>query len=195
MRSLQPFSEAWMMRTDWGALMDKVMSSHAQNVDAEGLFRVEPGTENDQPGTDCAPETQSWSGFHEFVPGVATVTGSCEKVRLEHRANAVPSSFSKPGGDGFGEAFAPVQVGSVPSCSCCAYLRRPGLSDGLCGGDREDLPHAYTSGHPLRRLPGDGGADCPRWALHWSFPRVLPRHFTQGTESPGFCVVSGVRSK
>ena len=48
------------------------------------------------------------------------------------------------------------------SCRTCRHLKRPGLSDGHRGG-RDDLPHAYTAGHPLRRLPADGGASCGTW--------------------------------
>ncbi len=50
------------------------------------------------------------------------------------------------------------------SCRTCRHLRRPGLSDGHCGG-RDDLPPAYTAGHPLRRLPDDGGTSCTTWEL------------------------------
>jgi len=48
------------------------------------------------------------------------------------------------------------------SCRTCRHLKRPGLSDGHCGG-RDDLPAAYGPGHPLRRLPDDGGAGCTAW--------------------------------
>lgn len=48
------------------------------------------------------------------------------------------------------------------SCRTCQHLHRPGLSDGHCGG-RDDLPPAYTAGHPLRRLPDDEGASCAAW--------------------------------
>lgn len=48
------------------------------------------------------------------------------------------------------------------SCRTCRHLRRPGLSDGHCG-ERDDLPPAYTAGHPLRRLPDDRGAGCTTW--------------------------------
>ena len=51
------------------------------------------------------------------------------------------------------------------SCKTCRHLYRPGLSDGHCGG-RDDLPRAYTAGHPLRRLPDDGGASCAVWEPH-----------------------------
>lgn len=50
------------------------------------------------------------------------------------------------------------------SCRTCQNLKRPGLSDGHCGG-RDDLPAAYGPGHPLRRLPDDGGASCATWEL------------------------------
>ena len=53
---------------------------------------------------------------------------------------------------------------SATSCRTCRHLKRPGLSDGHCGG-RDDLPPAYTTGHPLRRLPDDGGANCTAWEL------------------------------
>ncbi len=51
------------------------------------------------------------------------------------------------------------------SCRTCRHLKRPGLSDGHCSA-RDDLPHAYTAGHPLRRLPDDGGASCAVWEPH-----------------------------
>lgn len=51
---------------------------------------------------------------------------------------------------------------AAPSCRTCRHLHRPGLSDGHCGG-RDDLPPAYTAGHPLRRLPDDDGAGCATW--------------------------------
>jgi hypothetical protein len=50
----------------------------------------------------------------------------------------------------------------APSCRTCNHARRPGGLTTLCGG-RDDLPHAYTAGHPLRRLPDDGGASCAVW--------------------------------
>lgn len=50
------------------------------------------------------------------------------------------------------------------SCRTCRHLKRPGLSDGHCGG-RDDLPAAYGPGHPLRRLPDDRGASCATWEL------------------------------
>lgn len=59
---------------------------------------------------------------------------------------------------------APGSSDAERGCRLCRYLRRPGLSDGYCGGDRPDLPPAYGPGHQLRKVPPDGGESCPRWA-------------------------------
>jgi hypothetical protein len=50
------------------------------------------------------------------------------------------------------------------SCQSCHHFSRPGLSEGYCAG-RDDLPHAYGAGHPLRKLPSDSGLSCEAWAL------------------------------
>lgn len=65
----------------------------------------------------------------------------------------------------FGQAAEPIDV-PASDCRTCAHLSRPGLSDGLCGGERPDLPRAFggDSTHPLRDLPADGGRDCLAWA-------------------------------
>lgn len=41
----------------------------------------------------------------------------------------------------------------------CRHFARPGLSAGYCAG-RDDLPLAYGTHHPLRKLPTDCGRDC-----------------------------------
>ena len=56
----------------------------------------------------------------------------------------------------------PPRNAPATSCRTCRHLKRPGLSDGHCGG-RDDLRPAYSDGHPLRRLPDDGGASCTTW--------------------------------
>ena len=182
------------MSTDWGALMDQIMPNQPQKAGKDGLFQEKPGTNPGPPGTDLMNQATDKQQKNISVPGVPSVPSTFEKVRPEHCANAVPSSFSQPVEDGVGDACAPEKIGFIPSCSCCAHRMRPGLSDGLCGGDREDLPYAFTPGHPLRRLPLDGGADCPKWGLHWSYRRVLLEGSIQGTESPVFCVGSGSES-
>lgn len=49
---------------------------------------------------------------------------------------------------------------TMKSCLMCTHYKRPGRSDGYCGGGREDLSAAYGPNHPLRRLPDDFGATC-----------------------------------
>jgi len=49
---------------------------------------------------------------------------------------------------------------AVGGGATCRHRRRPGLSAGYCGGERDDLPGAYGAHHPLRRLPDDMGATC-----------------------------------
>ena len=56
----------------------------------------------------------------------------------------------------------PPRNAPAASCRTCRHRKRPGLSAGYCGG-RSDLPPAYGPGHPLRRLPDDGGASCTTW--------------------------------
>lgn len=51
------------------------------------------------------------------------------------------------------------QKSAVWGCSMCRHRKRPGLSAGYCSV-REDLPPAYTPGHPLRSLPADNGLTC-----------------------------------
>ncbi len=182
------------MSTDWGALMDQIMPNQPQEAGNDGLFQEKPGTNPNGVGTDFHTQDLERKEENFSVPSVPGVPCTFEKVRPEHCANTLPSSSSRPVGDGAGDACAPEKICFISSCSCCAHLMRPGLSDGLCGGDREDLPYAFTSGHPLRRLPVDGGAGCPKWGLHWSYPRVLPEGALQGTESPVFCVGNGSES-
>lgn len=61
------------------------------------------------------------------------------------------------------QAERPPEPEPAKSCETCAHAARPGLRNLHCGGDRPDLPPAYGPGHPLRKIPGDGGASCGRW--------------------------------
>lgn len=71
---------------------------------------------------------------------------------------------------GHGEGTTDIEQGELPevefspakSCRSCTHAARPGLGNLYCSG-REDLPPAYSSGHPLRRLPEDGGVSCDCW--------------------------------
>src|SRR5574337_35575 len=48
-------------------------------------------------------------------------------------------------------------------CADCTHLSKPGKVDvGYCAG-RNDLPLAYGTHHPLRKLPADRGASCDRF--------------------------------
>ena len=75
---------------------------------------------------------------------------------------AEPARQHETGIEERGTPTPPPRNDPAASCRTCRHLKRPGLSDGHCGG-RDDLPSAYTAGHPLRRLPDDGGASCTTW--------------------------------
>lgn len=77
---------------------------------------------------------------------------------------AEPACQSESDTEERGTHTPPPRNAPVASCRTCRHLGRPGLSAGYCGG-RDDLPPAYTAGHPLRRLPDDGGASCTSWEL------------------------------
>lgn len=62
------------------------------------------------------------------------------------------------------KGFVLSSIDGARGCASCAHLRRPGLAYGYCGDGLEDLPGDYGPGHPLRCLPGDLGAACPRWS-------------------------------
>lgn len=182
------------MSTDWGALMDQIMPNQPQKAGKDGLFQEKPGTNQNGVGTDFHTQDIERKEENFSVTSVPGVPCTFEETREDVCANHAPTSYPRaPGEVGRGPS-APSDIGSIPACLSCEHLKRPGLSDGLCGGDREDLPYAFTSGHPLRRLPLDGGAGCPKWGLHWSYPRVLPEGSLQGTESPVFCVGNGAES-
>ena len=111
------------------------------------------------------PETLSSTGFYGFCSDVPSVPHVFERPRVSEDEKHSPSSFIEPVGGGIERQSAPHKTTCKTSCKTCAHLYCPGLSDGHCGG-RDDLPFAYTSGHPLRQLPPDGGASCPVWVLH-----------------------------
>lgn len=52
----------------------------------------------------------------------------------------------------------------VQCCADCEHFRRPGRTDGLCGG-RDDLPLHYGPDHPLRVLPADDGRSCAHYRM------------------------------
>lgn len=119
-------------------------------------------------------ETRVNTGFQGVCSDVPSVPQDFEWSRVEETENHNPLSFIEAGGGGGSGESAPHKTALETSCRTCAHMRRPGLSDGLCSG-RDDLPHAYTPGHPLRRLPDDGGRSCSAWALHESMVTRSPQ--------------------
>ena len=96
-------------------------------------------------------------GPFQKIEGTTAANDPGQKQTLAHAAEALPDH---PGVRHSARQSA--QESAARSCRTCQHLKRPGLSDGHCGG-RDDLPPAYTAGHPLRRLPDDGGASCATW--------------------------------
>ena len=110
-------------------------------------------------------ETLVSTGIDGICSDIPTVPNIFERARVEESENSNPMAFFEPAGGGAQGQSAPHKTPVEPACRTCTHRRRPGLSDGYCG-ERADLPPAYTHGHPLRKLPDDGGASCPAWQLH-----------------------------
>ena len=150
---------------DWSALVADSALNLPKN---EAKARCSDPTSRNKPQnpeTVGTAETRAGSGFRGFVPAVPAVPAAFERPRVSEDEKHNPLSFIDPAGGGVERQSAPHKTTCETSCKTCAYLYRPGLSDGHCGG-RDDLPFAYTPGHPLRQLPADGGAACAAWVLH-----------------------------
>lgn len=110
------------------------------------------------------PESRGFVGFEGTPPGpfqkIEGAKAANDPGRKQIVAHAVEVPPDHP--DARQSAQESALKPAAPSCRTCRHLHRPGLSVGHCGG-RDDLPHAYTAGHPLRRLPDDGGASCTTW--------------------------------
>ena len=151
---------------DWSVLvrdsLPNLPKNEAKSPCSDSTYRNKP------PNTQTVGtlETLSSTGFQGFVPTVPAVPTGFERTRIEKSENNKPLSFIGPAGGEFEEQCAPHKKAIEPYCRTCADLCRPGLSDGYCGAGREDLAHAYGHGHPLRKLPADGGENCPVWTLH-----------------------------
>ena len=114
------------------------------------------------------PESRGFVGFEGTPPGpfqkiegAKAANDPGRKQTLAHAAEVLPDHPAALQ-SARQSAQESAEKSAVPSCKTCRHLHRPGLSGGHCGG-RDDLPHAYTAGHPLRRLPDDGGANCTTW--------------------------------
>ena len=96
-------------------------------------------------------------GPFQKIEGTTAANDPGQKQPLAHAAAALPDHS-----DTRQSARQSAQESAqkpAASCRTCRHLKRPGLSNGHCSG-RDDLPHAYTAEHPLRRLPNDHGASC-----------------------------------
>jgi len=74
-----------------------------------------------------------------------------------------PTFYAAEGGQQIGTKLSSAAVITQrveKSCRRCQHIARPGLSSGHCGGGRHDLPPAYGTDNPLRKLPADNGAAC-----------------------------------
>lgn len=150
---------------DWASLVADSAPEQAENPDFGPLFPQKVGTDSGGVGTKIPSQTIEQEQFFESVPTVPTVPTVFERARVREDEKHNPSSFIEPVGGEIKGQSAPHKTPVEPACRTCAHLCRPGLSDGHCGG-RDDLPPAYTPGHPLRQLPDDGGASCPAWQMH-----------------------------
>lgn len=150
---------------DWSALFDQIDAPEPSNPLESGSVPPVSGNISEAVGTFSDSHPIVSNEFFSSVPTVPTVPPLFEEHRTEALEKSIPCEFIKPAGGGFEGQSAPHKTPVESSCRTCAHRRSPGLSDGHCGG-RDDLPPAYTPGHPLRRLPDDGGASCPAWRLH-----------------------------
>ena len=159
---------------DWAALVadsgPNLPKDEAKSPCSDSTGRNKP----EKPKEVGTAETRAPLGFRGSCSDVPTVPNVFEWSRVSRDEKYNPSSFIEPVGGEVQGQFAPHKTTFETSCRTCAHMRRPGLSDGLCSG-REDLPHAFTPGHPLRRLPDDGGRSCPAWALHESMVTRSPQ--------------------
>ena len=150
---------------DWAALV----ADSALNLpkdEAKGPCSDSTGRNNpEKPEEVGTAETRAPLGFRGSCSDVPTVPNVFEWSRISEDEKHNPSSFIEPVGGGVQGQSAPHKTPIETSCHTCAHLCRPGLSDGHCGG-RDDLPPAYTPGHPLHQLPDDRGASCTAWRLH-----------------------------
>lgn len=150
---------------DWSALVAGAASNLPEN---EAIDPCSDSTDRNKPAFSefvGTAETHAPSVFDGVCSDVPSVPHDFERPRVSDDEKYNPASFLEPGGGGVQSQSAPHKTTLEPACRTCAHLRIPGLSAGYCGG-RDDLPPAYTPGHPLRQLPDDGGASCTAWLLH-----------------------------
>lgn len=150
---------------DWSALLDQIDAPEPSNPLESASVPPVSGNISEAVGTFSGPHPIVSKYVFCSVPTVPTVPPLFEEHRTEALERSIPFEFLKPGGGEVEGQSAPHKTPVESSCLTCANRRSPGLSGGYCV-ERDDLPPAYTPGHPLRRLPDDGGASCPAWRLH-----------------------------
>jgi len=150
---------------DWSALLDQIDAPAPSKALESGFVPPVSGNISEAVGTFSSSHLIVSNDVFCSVPTVPTVPPLLEEHGTEALEKPIPYEFKKPDGGEVEGQSAPHKSPVETSCGTCAHLCRPGLSDGHCGG-RDDLPPAYTPGHPLRQLPDDGGANCSAWRLH-----------------------------
>lgn len=147
------------MTIDWGELVSAAVVETDENGQKCGRTHSAGGYNGRAVGTEGTPQQIDIIGFVRPCTHLPTVPTIFE----EHQDRAVFIDCDTPEGGGVQGRFAPEKEQGEQQCKACKHLRRPGLADGYCGGDRADLAYAYGPGHPLRKLPDDAGANCSTW--------------------------------
>ncbi len=150
---------------DWAALVADSALNLPKNEAKDPCSDKDSRNKPEKPEEVGTAKTRAPLGFRGFCSDVPTVPNVFEWSRVSDDEKYNSLSFPAPAGGGPQGQSAPHKTPVETSCRTCAHLCHPGLSDGHCGG-RDDLPPAYTPGHPLHQLPDDGGASCSAWRLH-----------------------------
>lgn len=150
---------------NWASLVHDLPLENVDQCPKTHHVPTSSGNKLEAVGTFSSPYANVYKDIFKDVPPVPTVPTVFERARECEDEKNNPSSFLEPVGGGVQGQSAPHKTTLEPACRTCTHFRRPGLSDGYCC-ERDDLPPAYTPGHPLRQLPDDGGASCPAWRLH-----------------------------
>lgn len=169
------------MPIDWGLLVDEVLANAPGKAEKKGEKASEhpcshskSGNNGGVVGTKNKDQVIDYKGLIEGCSHVLTVPTIFEEGQgTEVFKNGNGMDF-EPDGEGAKSGSAPEKKPPAPACLICANLTKPGLSSGYCKAARADLAPAYGPGHPLRRLPPDGGASCHAWAWNGLPPRPAP---------------------
>lgn len=144
---------------NWADLVASAAAKVAGNAGERGCPRPTSGNKGTEAGTESDAQPIEKTELVHSCSRVPAVPAIFEHHR-ERPGNIAPRVS---GGGEVAKGSAPESKDAGRGCVSCCHLRRPGLSDGYCGGDRPDLRPAYGPGHPLRALPRDGGAGCGGW--------------------------------